>query len=135
MIIIRNLAEFIEDAQEHFFDRKVLYFPNKHFCMSYPDDLLDTLVDEKDEYIQIIVPSFSNEMFTSFFKSLDQELFEECMVVFQGRGKYRRIKDFLILKNQIDAFYRYKDEYCFNMAKKYCIDNNIPYDDTIIKSE
>ncbi|MCF7924813.1 MAG: hypothetical protein K9L64_06910 [Candidatus Izimaplasma sp.] len=135
MIIVRNLAEFIEDAQEHFYDRKVLYFPKKHFCMSYPDDLLDTLVDEDEEYHQIVVPSFSNEMYISFFKSLDQELFEECMVVFQGQGKYRRIKDFLSLKNKIDAFYQYKDEYCFNMAKKYCIDNNIPYDDTTINYE
>ncbi|MGS0972964.1 MAG: hypothetical protein ACVCEJ_07015 [Candidatus Izemoplasmataceae bacterium] len=135
MIILRNLVDFIEDAQEHLYDRSVLYFPKKHFCMTYTDDLLDLLVDKDDEYIVIIVPSFSNDMYTAFFQTLDQELFEECTVIFQGRGKYRRIKDFLFLKNQMDAFYEHKENYCFNVAKKYCIDHDIPYDDTIINQK
>ncbi len=129
MIILRNLAQFIEDAQEHFHDRTVLYFPNKHFCMTYTDDLIDTLVDEEEEYIPITVSSFSNDMYASFFKTLDQELFLECSVIFHCHGKYRRIKDFLFLKNQIDAFYKHKDRYCYTIAKNYCIEHNIPYQD------
>ena len=129
MIILRNLADVIEDAQEHFNDRKVLYFPKKHFCMSYPDDLIEILVDEDEDYICIKVPSFSNDMYASFFSTLDKELFEECMVIFKGRGKYRRIKDFLFLKNILNDFYHYKDNYCKKIAKQYCIDHNIDYDE------
>jgi hypothetical protein len=129
MIIIRNLADIIEDAQEHFFDRKVLYFPNKHFCMAYPNELIETLVGSDETYINIQVPSFSNEMYTSFFSTLDKELYEECMVIFNGRGKYRRIKDFFSLKSILNAFYQYKEKYCKTIAKQYCIDHHIPYDE------
>jgi hypothetical protein len=132
MIILRNLADVIEDAQEHFHDRKVLYFPNKHICMSYPNELIETLVDEDETYTFINVPSFSNDMYASFFSTLDNELFEECTVIFNGPGKYRRIKDFLYLKNVLNDFYNYKNNYCKKIAKQYCINHHIDYDEKYI---
>ena len=56
MIILSNLADVIEDAQEHFHDRKVLYFPNKHICILYPNELIETLADEGETYTCIKSP-------------------------------------------------------------------------------
>ena len=132
MIKIDNLAQFIEDAQEHFVDKYVFYNTKDHRVYVVDtiydeDDTLD-MFESNDDMVLVIVESFSQTMFESFFDLQEETISIKLYNTFRGKGKYRKIKDLLFRLNLIDNFYAYQKAYTEKIALKWCIDNNMPYE-------
>lgn len=65
----------------------------------------------------------------------DNQMKNQLLIVIQGTGAFRRFKDSCINYGIINDWYKFKNNAYYELAKEWCLWNNIDYeDDVIIKS-
>ena len=68
------------------------------------------------------------KIMTDFINKIkDDQIKNQLLIVIQGSGAFRRFKDSCINYNIIDKWYDYKKQEYFDIAKEWCIHNNIEF--------
>ena len=62
----------------------------------------------------------------------DSQIKNQLFIVIHGRGAFRRFKDSSINYGMIDDWYKFKNNAYYNLAKEWCIWNNIDFDDDVV---
>ena len=62
----------------------------------------------------------------------DNQIKNQLLIVIQGRGAFRRFKDSCINYGIINDWYRFRYNTYYELAKEWCLWNNIDYEDDII---
>ena len=96
----------------------------------------DLSEDERDELFEksIILPTQYEineyQIVVDFIETIDNETIkEELQRVIQGKGAFRRFKDYCFHANIIQDWYEYKEQKYKEIAIKWCIDNKLQYID------
>ena len=70
----------------------------------------------------------------SFINSLENEQIKnQLLIVIQGRGSLTRFKDTCINFGVIEEWYKFQNNRYYEIAKEWCIENNIDYEDDVMK--
>lgn len=65
----------------------------------------------------------------------DDQIKNQLLIVIQGSGAFRRFKDSCINYEIIDDWYKFKSNAYYELAKEWCLWNNIDFEDDVrIKS-
>ena len=62
----------------------------------------------------------------------DNQIKNQLLIVIHGRGAFRRFKDSCINYGIINDWYRFRYNTYYELAKEWCLWNNIDYEDDII---
>ena len=68
-----------------------------------------------------------------FIKTIiDNQMKNQLLIVIQGTGAFRRFKDSCINYGIINDWYKFKNNAYYELAKEWCLWNNIDYEDDVI---
>ena len=62
----------------------------------------------------------------------DNQMKNQLLIVIQGTGAFRRFKDSCINYGIINDWYKFKNNAYYELAKEWCLWNNIDYEDDVI---
>lgn len=62
----------------------------------------------------------------------DNQIKNQLLIVIQGSGAFRRFKDSCINYGIINDWYKFKYNTYYELAKEWCLWNNIDYEDDVI---
>ena len=62
----------------------------------------------------------------------DNQMKNQLLIVIQGTGAFRRFKDSCINYGIINDWYKLKNNAYYELAKEWCLWNNIDYEDDVI---
>lgn len=62
----------------------------------------------------------------------DNQMKNQLLIVIQGTGAFRRFKDSCINYGIINNWYKFKNNAYYELAKEWCLWNNIDYEDDVI---
>ena len=62
----------------------------------------------------------------------DNQMKNQLLIVIQGTGAFRRFKDSCINYGIINDWYKFKNNVYYELAKEWCLWNNIDYEDDVI---
>lgn len=110
---------------------------------------INVKTDETEVYNEIMTPSeetddfrhegspewilfrpeiYDSNIVESFIATVGDKGLRDLMYdLFQGRGKYRRIKTYFARAGLLERYYRHETEYVRNAAIKWCHDNGVPF--------
>ncbi|MBU1141430.1 MAG: hypothetical protein KKG64_02785 [Firmicutes bacterium] len=89
------------------------------------------LYDDEELYLPFYHEIYSSQIINAFIESIqDFGIQDHMFQIFNGRGKYHRIKEYFYSAGLIDRYYAFKDAYLKNEAIKWCEDHQISYIDT-----
>lgn len=83
-----------------------------------------------DKFISLPTQYEINEykIMKNFIHNIENEqIRNQLFITIQGSGAFRRFKDSCINYNIIDKWYDYKKQEYFDIAKEWCIHNNIEF--------
>ncbi len=66
-------------------------------------------------------------------KIKDDQIKNQLLIVIQGSGVFRRFKDSCINYEIIEDWYNFKSNVYYELAKEWCVWNNINFEDDMIK--
>lgn len=61
----------------------------------------------------------------------DEQIRSQLFIVIKGNGAFRRFKDSCINYNIIDKWYEFRNQCYYELAKEWCVWNNIEYSDDV----
>ena len=133
--IIVNLSKIIDGLEMVSNDIDCYYNPERdEIITSNIGEKENLTVDEIDEVLcdSIILPTSYEineyQMMEDFIDTVDNnEIKEELYRVIQGRGAFRRFKDYCIDNDLIDDWYNFRDKRYMKIAIDWCNDNDIKY--------
>ena len=113
------------------------YNPEKdEIFLSNIGEYEDLSEDEIDELFEksIILPTQYEineyQIIVEFIETIDNEkVREELQRTIQGKGAFRRFKDYCFETNIIQDWYEYKEQKYKEIAIKWCIENELQYID------
>ena len=75
------------------------------------------------------------KMINEFINTVkDEKIQNQLLIVIHGNGAFRRFKDTCINFGIINDWYKFRDNAYYELAKEWCLWNNIEYiDDVVIK--
>lgn len=128
--IIEGL-EMVDDISDCY------YNPEKsEIFLSNIGEYEDLSEDEIDELFEksIILPTQYEineyQIIVDFIETIDNDkVKEELQRVIQGKGAFRRFKDYCFEANIIQDWYEFKEQKYKEIAIKWCIDNELQYID------
>ena len=86
--------------------------------------------ERSSEWILFRPEIYDSTLIESFIGTIhDGELRNLMYDLFQGRGKYRRIKTYFARSGLLERFYRYENAYVRNVAIEWCRTHGIPYEE------
>jgi hypothetical protein len=133
MLKIKELSDVIDMAQDNKYDEYVYYDPIKQSIeLEVTYDVIDEedIENRKEGMIQVVVSPFGRDMFLAFFKLIEHPTVKNMFFEkFHGTNKYRKVKDLFPRYHLLERFYKFKDEYELNIAKRWCETHKIPYTD------
>ena len=128
--IIEGL-EMVDDISDCYYNPE-----NGEIFLSNIGEYEDLSEDERDELFEksIILPTQYEineyQIVVDFIETIDNETIkEELQRVIQGKGAFRRFKDYCFHANIIQDWYEYKEQKYKEIAIKWCIDNKLQYID------
>lgn len=62
----------------------------------------------------------------------DNQMKNQLLIVIQGSGAFRRFKDSCINYGIINDWYKFKNNAYYELAKEWCLWNNVNYEDDVI---
>jgi len=84
--------------------------------------------DNAPEWILFRPEIYDSNIIESFIATVNDGGLRDLMHdIFQGRGKYRRIKTYFARSGFLDRFYRYETEYVRNAAIEWCKTSGVPF--------
>jgi len=90
----------------------------------------DQIDNSKEDLIPVVVNPYGRDMFRSFLDTIEhvtvRNMFYEK---FHGVKRYRKVKDLFPRYHLRERFYKFKDEFELNIAKKWCEANKVSYVD------
>ena len=99
----------------------------------------DLTEDEIDELFEesIILPTQYEineyKIIKDFIETIkDNQMKNQLLIVIQGTGAFRRFKDSCINYGIINDWYKFKNNAYYELAKEWCLWNNIDYEDDVI---
>ena len=130
MIKIKDLAEQISDAQDHLHDRTLFIDLRLMKIYVHYESYDDEEFNFEDPMIKIVnVDSFSRDLYLEFIYMQDINIQNELLLSFRGPSKYSRTKDLFYYKGIRDSFHAFEFTYQLKLAKSWCDENNISYED------
>jgi len=80
------------------------------------------------EWILFRPEIYDSTIIESFISTVNDQGLRDLMYgLFEGRGKYRRIKTYFARAGLLERYYRHENEYVRNAAIKWCHDNGVPF--------
>ncbi len=132
---INDVAEEIEQVSGdgdwyYYFNTKTGEF--EYYSSMFPDEDVDPEKYEAEEYISL--PSSYDiheyQIMSDFADTIiDNHKQELLYVSLEGKGAFRRFKDTLVRTGLQEEWYAFKREAFIEIAKKWCEENDIPYED------
>jgi hypothetical protein len=133
MLKIKELSGVVDMAQDNKFDEYIYYNPvNQSIELELTYDVIEEeyIEEDKEELIPVVVSPFGRDMFLTFFETIEHPTVRNMFFdKFHGAKKYRKVKDLFPRYHLLERFYKFKDEYELNIAKKWCEAYKIPYID------
>jgi ribosomal protein S18 acetylase RimI-like enzyme len=104
------------------------------------DDMDEKEEEDEDEEDLVPLPSRyeinSYHAMELFIDSLDEGQAKEWLAnSIRGRGAFRRFRGTCERFGLLDDWYAFEDEYYLNLAREWCDDNNIPYENREVQAE
>jgi len=94
------------------------------------DDSGEDLYADEEVYLPFYHDIYSSQIIVAFIESIDNTETQNRMFhIFEGTGKYRRIKEYFHVSGLIDHYYSFKYDYLKVEAIKWCEEHDIPYID------
>ena len=128
--IIEGL-EMVDDISDCYYNPE-----NDEIFLSNIGEYEDLSEDEIDELFEksIILPTQYEineyQIIVDFIETIDNEkIKEELQRAIQGKGAFRRFKDYCFQANIIQDWYKYKEQKYKEIAIKWCLDNELQYID------
>ena len=128
--IIEGL-EMVDDISDCYYNLE-----NGEIFLSNIGEYEDLSEDEIDELFEksIILPTQYEineyQIIVEFIETIDNEkVKEELQRAIQGKGAFRRFKDYCFHANIIQDWYEYKEQKYKEIAIKWCIENELQYID------
>lgn len=106
------------------------------FGSFYVDGSGEVDLEELIDYLKLPTKYEMNEyqIIKKFISTIkDEQIRNQFFITIQGPGAFRRFKDSCINYNLINDWYAFQKEAYYDIAKDYCIWNNVSYIDDIKK--
>lgn len=99
------------------------------------NEVLDDKIFDNDSLIPLPNHYEINEykIMEDFIRAIeDKEKKNQLLIVIQGKGAFRRFKDSCINYGIIDDWYKFKNNTYYELAKEWCVWNNIKFEDDVV---
>ena len=130
----------ITDALENVSNEREFYYGIKEaHIYEIMEDSVDGIVNPKkcedismslENYIPLPKSQEINEykiMQYFIYEIDDEKLQDELLHVIQGAGAFKRFREAITEKKMKSVWHRYRREALYDLAIKWCVDNNIEY--------
>ena len=136
-----KLSEIIDALEET--DDEVTYFidllsgkiiQDSDFGSFYTDGSGEIDFEELTDYLKLPTKYEINEyqIIKEFISTIkDEQIRNQLFITIKGPGAFRRFKDSCINYNIINDWYAFQKEVYYDIAKDYCLWNNVPYIDDV----
>ena len=126
--VIEALEIFITDGDHS----TQIYYNLKTFAFEYiPTIYSDSTFEEYEDettFLPFYHDLYSSEIIKAFIDTISDSRIRGYMnQLFNGKGKYRRIKEYIYHLGIIDDYYTFTHDYLKREAYRWCEENNIPY--------
>ena len=135
-LIIEGMDRANTDEKYYLNIKNGRVFVNSEFGLFYIDnneDIEDDILYSND-IVSLPTQYEINEykIIEYFIKTIkDSQIKKQLLIVIKGNGAFRRFKDSCINFGIINDWFIFRDKAYYELAKEWCIWNNIEYDDDV----
>lgn len=135
MLKLVQIIEFMDMIRDNLYEEYQIWINVKtdqtevyNQSMTPSDEVDEFRHEGSAEWILFRPEIYDSNIIESFISTVDDRELRDLMYgLFQGRGKYRRIKTYFARAGFLDRYYVYETQFVRKAAIEWCESNGIPF--------